>query len=202
MEAASRPGRIFQRFEVLVEVGSTNDHLKQFAQAGVARVVRALSQTAGRGRYGRSWHSPAGQGLYVSYLFYPRWDAREVELLSVVPSLAVMSLIRSLNASVAVRVKRPNDVLVGNQKVAGILADSSVAGSEIEWAIVGVGLNVRQTSFPAELSNATSLVREGIAVDDLTELCRLLTGRMEERILAAESGDRIHLYQEYERETV
>ena len=119
---------------------STMDEAARWAAAGAddGAVVVAENQSASRGRVGRRWVSDAGN-LYFSALFRPAPAA--LPLLSPLAGVAVARAIRQ-TAGVHPRIKWPNDVTVEGRKVAGILAESAVAGSQVEHAIVGVGINV------------------------------------------------------------
>lgn len=149
-------------------VGSTNDEARRLAETGAAdgQVVVAGEQTAGRGRYGRSWTSPPGN-LYASVLLRPRRELRDLGQLSLVASLALAEAITGLaRAPLDVTLKWPNDVLLRAAKVAGILLESGEGtGGQGLWVIIGSGVNVASapegTPYPV-----TSLALEGL--DDVT----------------------------------
>lgn len=115
------------------------------------RIVVAGEQTSGLGRHGRSWHSPAGQGLYVSAVL-PHAPSPVVMLAL---GLATREAIRQTTA-LAPDLRWPNDVLLNSRKCAGVLAQL-----EGEAIIAGIGINVSQTEFPDNL-DATSLLLEGV----------------------------------------
>jgi BirA family biotin operon repressor/biotin-[acetyl-CoA-carboxylase] ligase len=122
-------------------VGSTNDEALSLAEEGAAdgTVVWAREQTGGRGRRGRRWASPAGN-LYCSTILRPSCPAARAAELGFVAALAVADLVRDGRA---VRVKWPNDVLVADGKVAGILPESSIAADgAVEHLVLGIGVNV------------------------------------------------------------
>ena len=125
-------------------------------------VIIADEQTAGRGRLGRSWSSPAGSGIYASVLFRP--EPSVARLLTIAAGVAVAEAIETV-AGIAPILKWPNDVYLGDgsrpgRKVAGILAEAGVSRGQT-WVVVGFGINVLPTSFPPELaSRATSLEPE------------------------------------------
>ena len=152
----------------LASVGSTNVLALEAAQSGAAHgsVWVADEQTAGRGRSDHSWHSPAGDGLYVSVLLRPRMALVDALWLSLASALAAQAAIATVT-SLAPDIRWPNDILVGSRKCGGILVETSAVASQpdapmmLRYAIVGVGVNVNQQSFPAELEAvATSLRRE------------------------------------------
>lgn len=135
------------------EVGSTNELLRQLAAegAGEGTVVVAGSQNSGRGRQGRRWESPQG-GLWMSVLLRP-FSASGIQLMGAV------SLCRALESLGFVpEVRWPNDVVIGGKKLAGLLAETRLVGSAVEFVVLGVGVNVLNTEFSGEVSElATSL---------------------------------------------
>lgn len=148
---------------------STNDDARRLAQEGApdGTVVVARSQRAGRGRLGRSWHSPAGTGLYLSILLRPAGPLDRVGRYALVAAVATVEACRAMGAAGA-RIKWPNDVIVDGRKLAGILAELR-SGAEAAELVLGFGINVRPPGggFPAELATtATSLAAApGAGVD-------------------------------------
>jgi BirA family biotin operon repressor/biotin-[acetyl-CoA-carboxylase] ligase len=148
------------RVILLTDVGSTNDFAKAIAAegAGAGTVVLAEQQAAGRGRAGRRWVSPPGLGLYLSFVARPRPAA-----LPPLPLRVALAVARSLDRFVAesVRIKWPNDLLLGDRKFGGILCEASWSGPNVSSAIIGIGLNVLHTpgDFPRE--TAASMVSAG-----------------------------------------
>jgi BirA family biotin operon repressor/biotin-[acetyl-CoA-carboxylase] ligase len=155
-------GSSIHRFDV---VDSTQSTLARLAREGApdGTVVTARHQTGGRVRRGGAWWDAPGESLLLSVLLRPAVPASNVSQLSLVAALAVTDALAA--AGVVGRIRWPNDVLVGGSKISGILPDA-VCGTDgrVEHAIVGIGINLDQRSFPPELAgHATSL--------------RLLTGR-------------------------
>lgn len=158
----------------LEDVDSTNAEAKRIAASGLdlsqeSVVVWAKTQTAGRGRRGREWISPAGN-LYCSLLFNPKCSASKAGQLGLVASLALQRVISGVTDRV--ECKWPNDVLIGGKKVSGLLMETeSVASGDLAWLVLGVGVNIENhpenVPFPA-----TSLFvegQEGITVAELLE---------------------------------
>jgi BirA family biotin operon repressor/biotin-[acetyl-CoA-carboxylase] ligase len=152
----------------LPSVKSTNLLALDAAQSGAAHgsVWVADEQTAGRGRSDHRWHSPAGDGLYVSILLRPQMALADALWLSLATALAVQAAIATVT-TLAPDIRWPNDLLIGSRKCGGILVETSAVASQpdapamLRYAVVGVGINVNQRSFPAELQAlATSLRRE------------------------------------------
>lgn len=122
--------------------GSTNDDAKALAAAGAAEgtVVLASRQTGGRGRMGRGWESPSG-GVYLSVVVRPAVAVHEAPPLALTAALGVSLGVESLGVSCGV--KWPNDVLLGDGKLAGVLLEVAAEADALAWAVVGVGVNVR-----------------------------------------------------------
>lgn len=141
---------------------STNDVAKKLGVQGAPEgtLVVAETQSAGRGRLGRSWHSPPGQGLYASLLLRPPLPPSDLPQITL--STAV-SVIRTLSRSVGLTpgIKWPNDLILKGKKLGGILTEMETESDQIRYLIVGLGLNVNNPGFPPELADtATSLLQE------------------------------------------
>jgi len=130
---------------------STNTRARELAEAGApgGTVVTADEQTAGRGRQGRIWSAPAGKALLYSALLRPLGDR---PLLPLAVALAVCDTAEQLAPSAACEIKWPNDVWIGERKLAGILIETR---TQEDWAVIGVGLNltIAAEEFPADLRN-------------------------------------------------
>jgi BirA family biotin operon repressor/biotin-[acetyl-CoA-carboxylase] ligase len=163
-----------------VEVtGSTNSDLAELAARGAPAwtVVVAGQQEAGRGRLGRSWVSRPGDSLLVSVLLRPRLDPSEAPVLSLAAAVAAAEACAV--AAVDARCKWPNDIVVGDRKLAGILPEAAVVGGRLEHVVIGVGVNVHQAErdFPEQLrARATSVAMEGGRVDEAVLLREFLAG--------------------------
>jgi BirA family transcriptional regulator, biotin operon repressor / biotin---[acetyl-CoA-carboxylase] ligase len=154
-------------------LGSTNDRLKEMAAAPEFTCVVADEQTAGRGRRERAWYSAPGDGLYLSILFLPRSDSSSrLPLVGLLGAVAIAETLIERGVT-GVDIKWPNDVLVNERKISGVLAEALSAGSESLRLVLGVGVNLNHPSFPAELSEtATSFAietGERIAVEEFRD---------------------------------
>jgi BirA family biotin operon repressor/biotin-[acetyl-CoA-carboxylase] ligase len=153
---------------------STNDRARELARSGApsGTVVTAAEQSAGRGRHGRVWSAPPGAALLCSAILRPL-EARHALLPLAVP-LAVCEAAESL-APVECRVKWPNDVWLGERKLAGILIEARPP----EWAVIGVGLNlaIADDGFPEELRWPATSLGHGVGADEALAAVREALGR-------------------------
>lgn len=153
--------------------GSTNEDAKTAARNGAPHgsVFLADEQTAGRGRGDHTWHSAAGEGLYVSVLPRLAIPPAQLTLLPLIAGLAATDAIHA-TAGLAIDLRWPNDLLIGPSKTGGILVESHIDSGEVAsatvspsdrqsslgWSVVGIGINVHQRSFALDLATpATSL---------------------------------------------
>jgi BirA family biotin operon repressor/biotin-[acetyl-CoA-carboxylase] ligase len=142
--------------------GSTNTDAREAARQGAPHgsVYLADEQTAGRGRGDHTWQSAAGEGLYVSALLRPQLPPERVSLLPLAAGLAASEAINETTGLKA-DLRWPNDLLIGPRKAGGILAESKTEPDGLAFAVVGIGINVHQRSFDADLATpATSLGME------------------------------------------
>ena len=144
-------------------VGSTNTVARRYADKGAPEgiVIVAESQTAGKGRLGRSWLSPAKLGIYVSIILRPTIAPAQAPGLSLVAALSVAESIRNC-AKLQATIKWPNDVLIEDRKIAGVLTELSAEMDCVDFVIVGIGINVNQQAkdFPTELADKASSVED------------------------------------------
>jgi len=145
---------------VFQETSSTNDVVDRLARDGVAQgaVVFAESQTKGRGRLGRKWVSPAGKGLWFSVLLRPELRPQDATQLTIIAATALARALRQYE--LAPRIKWPNDILMGQRKLAGVLTELAAEIDRIRYVILGIGINVNAmpTDFPHDVrAIATSL---------------------------------------------
>jgi len=158
--------------EVLEEVDSTNAELKRRASVGHGGVLLAETQTAGRGRRGAEWLSVRGESLAFSVALKPDAGRALWPRLALATGLAVAEAVGKLG--IEAEVKWPNDVLVRGRKLCGVLVEATQ-----DVAIVGIGLNVRQTGFDGDLDGvATSLAMEGRGDVSAAEVLGLLLAEL------------------------
>ena len=171
---------------------STMEVARQEAQLGAdeGTVVIADQQTAGRGRIKRVWLSPKGS-LALSVILYP--GLADLPSLIMLASLAVVHSIESIT-SLRSQIKWPNDILINGRKVSGILIENSLRANMVDYAIIGIGVNVnlRVADYPEIPSTATSLSAElGTGVSRL-EIIRRLLVEMERLYLVLQDGEAIY----------
>ena len=146
-------------------VASTNEKAAELlarGEAGNGTAITANFQTGGKGQRGNAWSSEQGSNLLVSYIFEPvALEASDQFLLSAVAALAVQHTINHAlipyDLEDPIKIKWPNDVLVGNKKVSGILIENSLQASRVSSSIFGIGININQASFN-DLPHASSLL--------------------------------------------
>lgn len=151
---------------VLPSCESTSDEAARWARGQAAglpaapegAVVIAEAQSRGRGRLGRTWHSPPGESLYLSLVLRPagRLSPEQAPPLTLLAAVAVAEAVEGLGAAPAL--KWPNDVLLDGRKVAGILTEMATSGAGIEHLVVGIGVNLDSRHFPAELAGRATSV--------------------------------------------
>ena len=143
------------------ETDSTNLWIKRLAKEGAPEGTLALAefQSAGRGRLGRSWEVPEGTSVMMSILLRPKFEPQYAPTLTLVMGMAVAKAVKSLGFDVSI--KWPNDVVVSHKKICGILTEMGVRDGKIDYAVIGVGINVNIREFPEEMADkATSLYLE------------------------------------------
>ena len=142
-------------------IDSTNTKAKQFAREGAPHgtVLVAGHQTGGRGRMGRSFVSPEGQGVYLSVILRPNCQPAKLMHLTCAAGVAMMDAAQVVSG-VRPQVKWINDLVVGTKKLGGILTELSVDAGMVDYAIIGIGINClqKESDFPPEIADiATSL---------------------------------------------
>lgn len=183
----------FRAIDYFPEVDSTNDIALARASSGAAHgtIIMAEAQRAGRGRRGRAWHSPPDAGLYFSAILRSNAWADVLPLVTIAAGVAVAQGLRAATA-LPVELKWPNDVMMGRpwRKLAGILAESALAGSRVDAVIVGIGVNLRASAFPPEIADrATAIeVEAGRAVDRAACVVEVLAA-LAAQLARLESGD-------------
>ena len=159
----------------LKEVDSTNSFLMDWLsreKPEEGTVVIADYQSAGRGTDGSKWESEPGRNLTFSFVLYPSFLAPEAQFyLNKIISLGLADLVGEIFPERDdISIKWPNDIYIGNAKVAGTLIQNGVKGSELDFSVIGIGLNVNQESFTGEAANPVSLKVLAHAAFDLEDI--------------------------------
>jgi BirA family biotin operon repressor/biotin-[acetyl-CoA-carboxylase] ligase len=174
-------------------LGSTNTVALQLAESGSPEgtLVTAEEQTEGRGRQGRSWHSPPGLGIWMSLILRPKLDPARAAGLSIVAGVAIAAAMEG-PAGARVRIKWPNDVLIDDRKVAGVLCESVLEGMRVRHTVVGIGVNVnhKPDEIPPLLRDRAVSLRVATGrPHDRVELLAAIIGAFEQRYRTY-AGDR------------
>lgn len=161
IEAGLRTERFGRPVEAHEVIGSTNERAKELARQGAPEglLVTAEQQTAGKGRLGRPWQTPAGRALALSLLLRPLIPPTLAPRLTLVAAVAVAEAVRA-ETGLPVGIKWPNDLQIAGRKLCGILTEMEAEIEQVRFVVLGIGLNVNQTlaEFPPELrETATSL---------------------------------------------
>ena len=163
------------------ETDSTNLWIKRLAKEGASEGTLALAefQSAGRGRLGRSWEVPEGTSVMMSILLRPKFEPQYAPTLTLVMGMAVAKAVKNLGFDVSI--KWPNDVVVSHKKICGILTEMGVRDGKIDYAVIGVGINVNIKEFPEEMADkATSLYLESGREFDRSQIPGLVMEAFEE----------------------
>ncbi len=162
---------------------STNTHALQILKNKKpceGTILRAGFQSGGRGQTGNKWESEAGKNLLISIILYPESiNPSDQFMISMAISLGICDLLdKYIPGS---KIKWPNDIYVNNDKIAGILIESSIMGNSIENCIAGIGLNVNQSHFLSNAPNPVSLCQIAGKEYDLTDILNDLSSSLDLR---------------------
>ena len=163
------------------ETDSTNLWIKRLAKESAPEGTLALAefQSAGRGRLGRSWEVPEGTSVMMSILLRPKFEPQYAPMLTLVMGMAVAKAVKKFGFDVSI--KWPNDVVVSHKKICGILTEMGVRDGKIDYAVIGVGINVNIREFPEEMADkATSLYLESGREFDRSQIPGLVMEAFEE----------------------
>ena len=145
-------------------IDSTNDYAKKIGnELRDGSVIISEEQTKGKGRLGRVWESKAGEGIWMSIILKPNIIPNKAPFITLI---AGASIVKALNISgVDAKIKWPNDITINNKKLSGILTELSAEIERVNYIVVGIGMNVKDTDFEEELQDkATSLYKENYNV--------------------------------------
>jgi BirA family biotin operon repressor/biotin-[acetyl-CoA-carboxylase] ligase len=182
----------------LSNIDSTNNFVAKLLSENLCQngaVILADQQTQGKGQRGNVWLSESGKNLLCSFVFKPdNLSVAKQTALTWATSLSLLETLRKFN--IEAQVKWPNDILINGKKIAGILIENQLQGNRINCSIIGIGLNINQTSF-SEL-NATSLILETNEKVEPRTFLNLLANEMNEQFDFIKSSSFEYLKNEYE----
>lgn len=159
------------------KIGSTNTAAMEAASAGApdGSVFLAEQQTAGRGRGANQWHSERSSGIYCSVVLRPAVPPSDVLVITLAAGLAVQAAIQEIDPRITPDLKWPNDVLIGKKKVCGILTEMNAEITRVRYIVIGIGINVNQSAFPADLEAIATSLRLASGTEwSRVELCTAL----------------------------
>lgn len=159
-------------------IDSTNLEAARLLASGNAfhgLTIFAHHQTHGRGQLGRNWHAEPGKHLAMSMILQPsNTSVSELQLISMKVSLAIAKAIQTLDHTIRLKIKWPNDIYGEDKKLAGILIENSLQSGRIQHSIIGIGMNVNEAYFSSDIPNAISLRMLTGMEYDLLLLCKII----------------------------
>jgi BirA family biotin operon repressor/biotin-[acetyl-CoA-carboxylase] ligase len=184
----------------LSAIDSTNSFLKELALNSAVEnftVVVTDRQLKGRGQQGNGWVSESFKDLVFSvFVTFDFFKVSDNKFLNFAVSLAIFDALKEENIP-AISIKWPNDILSGNKKICGVLIENSLKGTEISSSVIGIGLNVNQTSFPDSLKKASSLKLLSARDFELDKLLKSIVSKLKAKIEILNSKDFQILETEY-----
>ena len=185
------------------KIASTNSEAMRCAAEGSPEgsVFLAEEQLAGRGRGAHNWHSARSAGIYCSVILRPAMPPSDALIFSLAAGLAIRVAVMEIAPQLLVDLKWPNDLLLGGKKFCGVLTEMNAEATRVRHLVVGVGINVNQAKFPAELREiATSLKIETGTESSRVELCAALLKSLdrEYRSFVEEAGAREAILRRFE----
>lgn len=164
---------------IFESISSTNDYLLAHRNKKSIRICLAEQQTQGKGRLNRSWYSPFGKNIYLSCLYPLQKDMSELAGLSLVTSLAMMSVLKNYGLSRQLCVKWPNDIFYENKKLSGSLVEVQAESHGHSYAVIGIGINVNMLDDGKQISQKWTSLREILGESlDRNELCANLLNNL------------------------
>ena len=145
-------------------IESTNNYAKKIALEELdGTLIISEEQTKGRGRVGKQWHSKSGEGVWMSIILKPGMIPQKAPFITLIAGASIVKALNKLG--VETFIKWPNDIIINNKKVAGILTELSTEVDKINYIVLGIGINTKTMKFSQEISEiATSLHKEGYEI--------------------------------------
>jgi BirA family biotin operon repressor/biotin-[acetyl-CoA-carboxylase] ligase len=189
-----------KKITILEKVDSTNNYAMALIQKGDAtdgNAVFAMEQTKGKGRRGKDWESHKGENIVLSIILKMQWlSVLEQFGLSISVALACHDLISNYNTSVTY-IKWPNDIFIDDSKAGGILIENVIKGTLWQWAVIGIGINVNQSSFDKYDLSPVSLKQATGKSYDVLRLAAELHELLQQRITDLKAGNFFKMHEEY-----
>lgn len=193
-------GKVLLRFANLPSTNRYAQELLTKSKPIEGTAVWADQQPQGVGQHGSRWESAPGQNLTISLILYPHFlPAARNFALSQAVAVAVRQAVASLLPTRPVAIKWPNDIYVGDRKIAGLLIQNTIQGQQLASAIVGIGLNVNQVEFSPDIPRPTSLQRETGHLWDRESVWAQLAQALEATYLQLRAGQLEQLHTEYQK---
>ena len=177
---------------------STNSHAKELLAKSKpleGTVIITDNQTDGRGQFGNSWQSEAGQNIALSAILYPKLSVNQQFYLSKAASLACVNALKSIT-NLDFEIKWPNDIFYGNQKVGGLLIENQLMGNQISNCVVGIGINLNQEAFD-NLPHAASIIHLVCYVLNRKKFTEILLEHLDSSYLMIHQGNLTALDEAY-----
>ena len=159
-------------------VGSTNDYAKEIGnKVSGGTLIISEQQTKGKGRLGRVWKSKSGDGIWMSLIIKPKIEPYKAPFLTLVAGASVVKALSNLDVEASI--KWPNDIIVHNKKICGILTELSAEMERVNYVVIGIGINTNKSEFPEDIKEiATSIKQEyKINIDKyefVSEFCKTI----------------------------
>ena len=181
-------------------VGSTNDYAKEIGnKVSGGTLIISEQQTKGKGRLGRVWKSKSGDGIWMSLIIKPKIEPYKTPFLTLVAGASVVKALSNLGVEASI--KWPNDIIVHNKKICGILTELSAEMERVNYVVIGIGINIKTIDFPDEIKEkATSLYKEGYKlsrVDIVRQFCIEFEKLYKGYILDGNKQDTLELCRKY-----
>ncbi len=190
-------GKVFLHFPFLDSTNAYANELASKSNPSEGTVISTYNQRQGRGQIGSQWLSEEGKNISMSVILHPRFLAIRAQfLLSQAISLGVYDFVSGI-VGAQVKIKWPNDLYIGNKKVAGILIQNTLLANQLHTSVIGIGINVNQEFFPSSIPNPTSLQLETGQEFILDELLVDLCQKLDARYLQLKAGRTSELKQAY-----
>ena len=159
------------KIEKFKQIKSTHTYLKENNKKYQENTaIIAEEQTNGIGTKGRIWHTGINKNIAMSILYRPQKDAKQLDGLTTEIAKRIQKIIEE-KYKISLAIKEPNDLILNNKKICGILTESNTIGNKINYVIISIGFNVNEKNFPKELENiATSLYKETGKKFDIQEI--------------------------------